>query len=173
LGGTVSEGLLALPDALDRGNFPRDDRRLSKTGKALLDVNAVTPVAEGEDIHMMEEFEPYLKANIYRYTQPDMRTCGFSKILQAADMAVRNNVNVVAHNWMSEMGKFMSLHAAKIRRNIPVVEDDRFHNFALDASDYEFRDGQWFVPEKPGWGVDLSSNYERLAKNGNEIVIGG
>jgi len=153
--------------------FPETVEEYRKLEKALLDVNAVTPVAEGESIHMMEEFEPYLEANIYGYIQPDMRTCGFSKILQAADMAVRNHVNVVAHNWMSEMGKLMSLHAAKIRRNIPVVEDDRFHNFALDASDYEFRDGQWFVPERPGWGVDLSSNYERLAKNGNEIVIGG
>lgn len=151
--------------------FPETVEDYRKLHRTLLELNASTPVAEGENIKAMEEFKPYLDADIYRYIQPDMRTCGFSKILQAADMAVPHGVNVVAHNWMSEMGKVMCTHAAKIRRNIPFVEDDRFHNFALDASSYAFRDGQWFVPERPGWGVDLSHNYERFTKLGEEIVI--
>ena len=72
---------------------------------------------------------------------------------------------------MSETGKLMSMHAAKIRKNIPFVEDDRFHEFSIDASSYGFRDGQWHVPEKPGWGIDLSPNYERFAQGGEEITI--
>jgi L-rhamnonate dehydratase len=153
--------------------FPETVEDYRKLRRTLLDVNAVTPVADGESVHMMEQFQPYLEADIYRYIQPDMRTCGFSKILQAADLAAPHNVHVVAHNWMSELGKLMSLHASKIRRNIPLVEDDRFRNFALDSSVYDFRDGQWFIPEKPGWGVDLSSNYDQLAKAGNEVTVGG
>ena len=151
--------------------FPETVEDYRKLFRALLEVNAVIPVAEGENIHMMEEFQPYLEADIYRYIQPDMRTCGFSKILQAADMAAPHRVKVVPHNWMSQMGKHISMHAAKIRKNIPFVEDDRFHNFALDASSYQFQDGQWSVSEKPGWGIDLSGNYEVLQKAATETVI--
>jgi D-galactarolactone cycloisomerase len=151
--------------------FPETVEDYRKLFRALLEVNAVIPVAEGENIHMMEEFQPYLEADIYRYIQPDMRTCGFSKILQAADLAAPHRVKVVPHNWMSQMGKHMSMHAAKICKNIPFVEDDRFHNFALDASSYQFQDGQWSVSEKPGWGIDLSGNYELLQKAATETVI--
>ncbi len=56
-------------------------------------------------------------------------------------------------------------------RNIPLIEDDRYHDLALDTSAYEFRDGQWFIPEKPGWGVELSPDYEEFSRMAKEIVI--
>jgi L-alanine-DL-glutamate epimerase-like enolase superfamily enzyme len=72
---------------------------------------------------------------------------------------------------MSEMGKIACMHTSKIRRNIPLIEDDRYHDFVLDASAYQFRDGQWFVPDKPGWGLDPSPVYEQFARIGDETVI--
>jgi L-alanine-DL-glutamate epimerase-like enolase superfamily enzyme len=60
---------------------------------------------------------------------------------------------------------------AAIRGNIPLVEDDRFHNFGIDTSAYAFRDGQWFVPQKPGWGVELSPAYDRHRRASGETVI--
>lgn len=137
----------------------------------LQELNADTPVADGESVRQMDEFQPFLDAGLYRYIQPDMRTCGFSKVLYAADLAAPARVNLVPHNWMSELGRIACLHASKIRRNIPLVEDDRYHDLALDASAYEFRDGQWFVPDKPGWGVDLSANYDALSRCNSEIAI--
>jgi L-alanine-DL-glutamate epimerase-like enolase superfamily enzyme len=139
--------------------------------RQLQEVNADTPVADGESVRNMDEYCPFMDAGLYRYIQPDMRTCGFSKVLYAADLAQPRRVNVVAHNWMSELGKIACLHASKIRQNIPLIEDDRYHDFSLDASAYEFRDGQWIVPDQPGWGVDLSPNYDLFVRNGAEIVI--
>jgi len=137
----------------------------------LQELNADTPVADGESVRNMDEFTPFLSAGLYRYIQPDMRTCGFSKVLYATDLAGPWRVNVVPHNWMSELGKIACMHAAKIRGNIPLIEDDRYHDLALDTSAYEFRDGQWFIPEKPGWGVDLSPNYELFSRVGEEVII--
>jgi D-galactarolactone cycloisomerase len=151
--------------------FPETLDDYTTLHRQLQEVNADTPVADGESVHNMDEYTPFVHAGLYRYIQPDMRTCGFSKILYAADQAAPSRVNVVAHNWMSELGKIACLHAAKIRRNIPLIEDDRYHDTALDTSAYEFRDGQWLVPEKPGWGIDLSPNYDLFARNGQEIVI--
>ena len=139
--------------------------------RQLQDLNADTPVADGESVRNMDEFMPFLSAGLYRYIQPDMRTCGFSKILYAADLAEPRRVNVVAHNWMSELGRIACLHAAKIRRNIPLIEDDRYHDLSLDTSAYTFRDGQWFVPETPGWGIELSPKYEEFSRMGEEVVI--
>jgi L-alanine-DL-glutamate epimerase-like enolase superfamily enzyme len=151
--------------------FPETVESYRALSRALLEAGAVIPFADGESIQNMDEFRPYLEARLWRYIQPDMRTCGFSNVLRAADMARPHGANLVAHNWMSEFGKLMSMHAAKIRRNIPLVEDDRFHNLAIDASAYAFRDGQWFVPQKPGWGVELSPGYEGFRRAGGETVI--
>lgn len=151
--------------------FPETVDDYGKLHRVLQEINADTSVADGESVRDMEAFVPFMKAGLYQYIQPDMRTCGLSKIILAADLAEPYRVHVVPHNWMSEMGRLASLHAAKLRRNIPVVEDDRYHTYALDSSAYTFREGQWFVPEKPGWGVDLSPEYEFFAKAGQEIVI--
>jgi len=135
------------------------------------EINADTPVADGESMRNMDEYTPFMQAELYRYIQPNMRTCGLSKVLYAADLAAPWRVNVVAHNWMSELGKIACLHAARIRRNIPLIEDNRYHDLALDRSACEFREGQWLIPEKPGWGVDLSPNYEQFTRLAEEIVI--
>lgn len=151
--------------------FPERLDDYTKLHHALQDLNADTSVADGESVRDMDSFTPFLKAGLYRYIQPDMRTCGFSKILYAADLAAPYRVHVAPHNWMSEIGKLACLHASKLRKNIPIVEDDRYHDFALDSSAYVFREGQWFIPERPGWGVDLSPDYELFAKAGQEIAI--
>jgi L-alanine-DL-glutamate epimerase-like enolase superfamily enzyme len=69
------------------------------------------------------------------------------------------------------MGKIASLHASKICRNIPLIEDDRYHDHALDSSAYIFRDGRWVVPDRPGWGIELSPEYDYFSKSGQERVI--
>ena len=151
--------------------FPETVSDYTSFHRALQAVNADTPVADGESVRQMDDFRPFLDAGLYRYIQPDMRTCGFSKVLYAADLAAPARVNVVPHNWMSELGRVACLHASKIRGNIPLIEDDRYHDLALDTSAFEFHDGQWFVPAKPGWGVDLSPNYDVFSRGGAEIVI--
>lgn len=151
--------------------FPETLEDYGKLHHALQEINADTNVADGESVRDMDAFTSFMKAGLYRYIQPDMRTCGFSKILYAADLAAPYRVNVAPHNWMSEMGKLACLHASKLRTNIPVAEDDRYHDFALDSSAYEFRNGQWFIPERPGWGVELAPDYELFSKLSQEIVI--
>ena len=86
------------------------------------------------------------------------------------DAAASHGVMLVPHNWQSELGKLMSIHAARIRRNIAFAEDDRYHTHAFDASDYLFRDGQWHAPDAPGWGVRLV-DYDRFVRQGEELEI--
>jgi len=134
LGGTFSKGMLSnSPYELSwiEEIFPETLEDYRTLHHQLQELNADTPVADGESVRNMDDFTPFLSAGLYRYIQPDMRTCGFSKVLYAADLAAPWGVNVVPPNWMSEMGKIACLHASRIRQNIPLIEDDRYHDFPL------------------------------------------
>ena len=86
-------------------------------------------------------------------------------------MAAQHGATLVPHNWQSEIGKLMGIHAAMLRRNVRFVEDDRWSTVALDASDYRFRGGQWRASDTPGWGIRLTDHYDRFVRVGEELVI--
>lgn len=152
--------------------FPEDKSLYLKLRETLLQDGFFIPIAEGENIRRHEQFTSLLEDGVYNFLQPDMRTCGMSYILLMAHEAKRHpHVKLIPHNWQSQMGLIMSLHAAKISANINFVEDDRFHNHALSATKYQFKGGQWFIPDEPGWGVKLVPDYKQFVVSGSEVVI--
>ena len=151
--------------------FPEKMSRYKRLLREMHQSGFSVPIAEGESVSEIGKFRPYLKAGIFEVIQPDMRTVGFSNILRASKLAASYGKALVPHNWQSEMGKIMSIHAAKVRENIRFAEDDRWSNHAFDTSGYLFRDGQWWAPESPGWGVSLNENYERFKEASEELVI--
>ena len=151
--------------------FPEDTDEYSRLREALLKENAFIPIGEGENIRELEKFDQYCKDGVYNYIQPDMPTCGFSKILNTAKKAeTYPHVKLIPHVWQSQFGLIMSLHASKIQPNIPYVEDSRYLEHALIPSGYLFKNGQWFIPDKPGWGIELSPDYKQFFTD-NEVVI--
>ena len=151
--------------------FPDNPVEYRKLRNALLEADAFIPIAEGENINDLTQFAPYMSDGIYNYLQPDMHTCGYSNILAMARKAESfAHVNVVPHVWQSQLGLIMSLHASKIQSNIPYVEDPRYFEHAIVPSNYIFREGQWFLPDAPGWGVNLVPDYKKYVE-GEEIVI--
>jgi len=151
--------------------FPEQEERYERLLQEMLERNISVPVAEGESVRRVSKFRPYLEAGLFDVIQPDMRTAGFSNVLRGADLAATHGKMLVPHNWQSEVGKLMTIHAAKIKENIPFAEDDRWSNYAFDTSDYVFRDGQWTAPEAPGWGIRLSEHYDRFAEESEPLVI--
>lgn len=151
--------------------FPDDARQYLRLREALLKENFFIPIAEGEDIREMEKFEQYCREGVYNYIQPDMPTCGVSNILRAARQAEPfPHVKLIPHVWQSQLGLIMSLHASKVQANIPYVEDSRYFEHAFIPSGYVFSNGQWFIPDKPGWGVELSPDYRQFITD-EEVVI--
>ena len=153
--------------------IPDNAAQYTQIRQALLEANAFIPIADGESIwkNMVDEFTGYCQAGVYNFIQPDMPTCGFSNIIRTARMAEKYpHVKLIPHVWQSQIGLLMSTHASKIQANIPLVEDSRYVEHAVIAPGYQFRGGQWFVPEAPGWGVRLSPGYEEFIV-GEPIVI--
>ncbi len=151
--------------------FPEQEERYRQLLRALDERNVSVPIAEGESVRRADRFGTYLDAGLFDIIQPDMRTVGFSNVLRGAELAAGHGKALVPHNWQSEVGKLMSIHAAKVTQNIRFVEDDRWSNHVLDTSNYLFRDGQWVAPEKPGWGISLNDHYERHVQTSEKIVI--
>lgn len=151
--------------------FPDDTAQYHRLLDELHARNVSVPIAEGETIWEIDEFRPYLKAGVFDIIQPDMRTVGFSNVLRAADLASAHGAMLVPHNWQSEVGKLMSIHAALVTENIRFAEDNRWSNHALDTSGYVFRDGQWTAPEAPGWGISLNDHYNPAAPETDALVI--
>ncbi len=159
--------------------FPESMDDYRRLRQIMADRGITIRIADGENavwgrraiIEGIDGFDPWLEGRLLDVIQPDMRTVGFSNTIRQADAAARNGASLVPHNWQSEMGKIMSLHAAKVRPSARFAEDDRWSNYALDTSAYAFRDGQWFVPERPGWGVRITELYEQFAEAEEERVI--
>lgn len=151
--------------------FPDSIEQYQRLHSILNERNLKVRIAEGENMPNIEEFDPFLDKNIYNVIQPDMRTAGFTNILRASKRAKPHHVSVVPHNWQSEIGKLMSIHAAMIDRNITFAEDDRYDNFGVDSSQYLFREGQWIPPEMPGWGIQLTDHYEYFKDKNEELII--
>jgi L-alanine-DL-glutamate epimerase-like enolase superfamily enzyme len=127
--------------------------------------------ADGAAIQTPSGVQTWVENNHFDVVQPDLRSVGFNNTLRMADIASQFGAALVPHNWQSELGKCMSVHLARLRDNIRFVEDDRWSNYALDTSGYQFREGQWHTPEEPGWGVSLSDHYDRFAEIEEEQVI--
>lgn len=151
--------------------FPDSVDQYQRLHSVLNEKNLSVRIAEGESMPNIKNFDPFLDKNIYNVIQPDMRTAGFTNILRASRHAKPYQISVVPHNWQSEIGKLMSIHAAMIDRNITFAEDDRYDNFGIDSSQYLFRDGEWTPPDLPGWGIQLTDHYDYFKDNNEELVI--
>ena len=154
--------------------IPDDTEQYIKIRDLLREENLHVPIADGESIwneDMFEVFTSYCKAGVYSFIQPDMPTCGFTNILRVARMAEQYpHVKLIPHVWQSQMGLLMSAHIAKLQANIPYVEDSRYDEHVMLSPGYVFDQGQWFVPDEPGWGVKLTPGYEDFLE-GKVVVI--
>lgn len=142
--------------------FPDDTLMYKKLQAELLNAGLFVKIAEGENIRDLPMFDQYMRDIVYSYIQPDMATCGMSNILFTARKAAKfPQVKLIPHVWQNQFGLIMSMHASKVQWNIPYVEDSRYFEHAFNSSGYLFKEGQWNIPAKPGWGVEFVPGYEQ------------
>ncbi len=157
--------------------FPDDTPMYLKLREELMKDNFFIPIAEGEtlmgndDPRYLKRFDKYLDHGVYNFIQPDMRTYGISNILTFAKKAMKYpHVKIAPHNWNSQMGFIMCLHASKVTPNLSMVEDDRFLNHAIMIPTFEFRNGQWILSNEPGWGIMLTPDYQKLFVTQERVI---
>ncbi len=117
-----------------------------------------TPVATGENMHTLYEFQQMITAGGVTYPEPDVTNCGgvtaFRKI---AALAEAHNLPVTSHG-----AHDITVHLMAALPNRTYME---VHGFSLDrfvASPLTVTDGNTVAPERPGHGIAL--DFARLAE---------
>jgi L-alanine-DL-glutamate epimerase-like enolase superfamily enzyme len=118
------------------------------------------------------DFDPYLKPRrLMDVLQTDIRRCGFLDNLTASRNGAAAGAVTMPHNWGSHTGVLMALQMSKAVASIPGAEDDRSTCDVLVAEGYDFRDGMYTVPAKPGLSHHIDEAAYAMKCKANEVVV--
>lgn len=117
-----------------------------------------TPLAVGESYRTCYEIRPFLEREIAAYIQPDLGRCGLTESRRIAALARSHSASIVPHVSIAFSPQLAAaIHFAAAMSNCSLCEfNPRVLEVAnrYSASVLQVRDGQWFVPEEPGLGVE-------------------
>ena len=128
-----------------------------QAARALRDFNLVwleeptIPVATGENMHTLYEFQQMISAGGVTYPEPDVSNCGGMTVFRKiAAVAEAHNLPVTSHG---AHDLTVQLMAASPNRRLMEV-----HGFSLDrfvADPMKIANGFTTAPERPGHGIEL------------------
>ena len=131
-----------------------------------------TLISAIENASNIDLFKPYLEPKrLMDILQMDIRTGGLLDNLTLAGMGKAAGAISIPHNWGSQVGGLMGLHLAKAVANVTAAEDDRSTSDLIVSDGYEFRDGAYSLPEKPGLSIKVDEEVYRLKCKATETVI--
>lgn len=119
------------------------------------------PLASGERIYSRWQYAPYFENGSLNIIQPDIGNCGgITEAKKICDMANVYDVGVQAHVCSSPLATAAALHLECVIPNFVIHEHHVFNlydfNKELCIYDYQPVNGQYFIPDLPGLGNELS-----------------
>jgi galactonate dehydratase len=156
---------------------------------AIVAAQSPVPIATGERLHTIFEFEMLLSRNAVHYVRPDVCLCGgITHAKKIAALAEARHVSVVPHNPLSPVSTAACIQIAACCPNFVLQEypNDEGQSFGgvppqgaeplvgsetgsvgkrrnnLMKTSLELKDGFIVVPDAPGIGVELIEGVEEL-----------
>jgi galactonate dehydratase len=119
------------------------------------------PIATGERLHTIYEFEMLLARGAVQYVRPDVcMVGGISGSKKVAALAEAHNVGVVPHNPLSPVSTAACLQVAACIPNFAIQEyprgEDRPPKSEIVKTTVRCEDGFLIIPETPGIGIELA-----------------
>ena len=122
------------------------------------------PVAAGEQVATVWDFERFIGEGCVDVIQPDLSRCGgLTTAIKVAEMAERANIDLVPHSWLTDLLTAYSLHL------IATLPRARFVEFNVSQSALtsgvsrgSFKlndDGTISIPDGPGLGVEVDTDF--------------
>jgi len=122
------------------------------------------PIAAGEQLSTIWDFERYIRAGCVDVVQPDLTRCGGLTVAKkVADLAASANIDLVPHSWLTDLLNAYSLHLIATLPRAKFLEFNVCQsaltrgickgNFKLDS------DGCVVVPSGPGLGVEVDADF--------------
>lgn len=140
------------------------------------------PIATGERIHTIQEFEMLLSRNALAYVRTSVCVCGgITGARKIAAIAEAHGALIVPHNPLSPVSTAACLQVSAMVENFAIMEMPDHHGIAaserftsadevnqksFSQADMvtwlpEVKDGFVLLPEKPGIGIDLVPDVEK------------
>jgi L-alanine-DL-glutamate epimerase-like enolase superfamily enzyme len=152
--------------------FPEDVQQYTDLREKMHRAGMKTLIADGENASNIALFKPYLEPRrLMDILQMDIRTGGLLDNLTLARMGEAAGAVSIPHNWGSHVGGLMGLHLAKAVSNVIAAEDDRSSCDLIVTEGYEFRDGTYSVPERPGLSIRVDEDVYQLKCKAGETLI--
>ena len=119
------------------------------------------PIATGERLHTIYEFEMLLRRNAVQYVRPDVCMAGgISGSKKIAALAEAAHVGVVPHNPLSPVSTAACLQVAASIPNFAIQEyptgEDRPPKSEIVKTTVTCEDGFLVIPDAPGIGIELA-----------------
>lgn len=119
------------------------------------------PIATGERLHGLGEFQPLIEGGLVDVIQADLTHFGgFGTMRRLAGWAFAYQLQLAPHNVCGPVGTMANIHFAAATPNVRVLE--HFNDFAdpwvfdlVDHAPRIERDGCFAVPDRPGLGLRL------------------
>ena len=121
------------------------------------------PIATGERIHNIWEFEMLLSRNAVQYVRPDVCLAGgITHSKKIAALAEAHHVGVVPHNPLSPVSTAACLQIAACIPNFALQEyplgEDRPPKTEIVKSTVKLENGFLIIPDGPGIGIELADD---------------
>ena len=130
---------------------------------ALVAQNIHIPIATGERLHTIYEFEMLLRRGAVQYVRPDVCLAGgLTHCKKIAALAEAHHVGVVPHNPLSPVSTAACLQLAACIPNFALQEYPRGEleppKSEIVRKPLQVRDGFLIVPDAPGIGIELAKD---------------
>lgn len=125
--------------------------------------NINVPIATGERLHNIWEFEMLLQRNAVQYVRPDVCMCGgITHAKKIAALAEAHHVGVVPHNPLSPVSTAACLQIAACVPNFALQEypigEDQPPKVDIVKSAVKHENGFLIIPDAPGIGIELAED---------------
>ncbi len=125
--------------------------------------NIRIPIATGERLHTIYEFEMLLRRGAVQYVRPDVCLCGgISHAKKIAALAEANHVLVVPHNPLSPVSTAACVQLAACIPNFALQElpkgEDKPPKSEIVKGALRLDKGFLVVPDAPGIGIELAED---------------
>lgn len=120
------------------------------------------PIATGERLLTVQEFEMLLRRDAAEYIRPDVCTVGgLTGAKKIAAIAEANYVGVVPHNPLSRVSTAACIQLAACIPNFAILEYPRHETMPVKdivKTTVELKDGYLRIPDAPGIGAELDED---------------
>jgi len=125
---------------------------------------ARVPIASLETIYGREYFKPFFEQYAVDVAIVDVIWNGMLESLRVAAMAEPYQINVAPHNFYGHLCSYISANFCAAVPNFRIMEidiDDVPWKDDLVTHPPVIRDGQFLIPDRPGWGTDINEEVVR------------